>query len=303
MATERDLELLDDYLANRLQGNERKAFEEKLKSDPDLNAEFQFQQRLIKGIVNVRKAELKSILQNTPVPPVNYGTSALGKFAIGTVVAGLVVTGVYLYHENTETNGIGRETEAIADSSTTQDDSVATDSQSNEASDSNPIAQTAPDSSTENTTTSSKPAEKAPPSAPAKKKKQKSQQPAEQPVIDVYEPTEESEEDLNGDTEEPAGERRTPIKAGAPSIAVEIDRDHKKYDFHYQFKAGKLFLYGPFERNLYEILEFFSEDKRTVFLYYKDGYYLLEENNEKVKSLKSIQDENLIQKLKNYRQN
>jgi hypothetical protein len=103
--------------------------------------------------------------------------------------------------------------------------------------------------------------------------------------------------------EEPATERRNSARAGAPSIAVDVDRDNRKYSFNYQFKDGKLVLYGPFERNLYEILEFFSDEKRTVFLYYKNNYYLLKEDNENVKELTVINDPALIKKLKEYRGN
>ena len=88
-----------------------------------------------------------------------------------------------------------------------------------------------------------------------------------------------------------------------PSIAVEVDSENKKYDFHYQFAQDKLVLYGPFEKNLYEIMEFISEDKRTVFLYYQDRFYFLKDDTEKLKPLGAIQDPALIKKLKEYRRN
>jgi hypothetical protein len=96
---------------------------------------------------------------------------------------------------------------------------------------------------------------------------------------------------------------KAPVLHTSPSIAVEIDTKNKKYDFHYQFKDGKLFLYGPFENDLYEILEFFSDDKRTMFLFYQENFYLLKDDNEKLKPLGAIQDPSLIKKLKDYRKN
>ena len=46
---------------------------------------------------------------------------------------------------------------------------------------------------------------------------------------------------------------------------------------------------------------FFSDNKRTVFLYYKDSYYLLNEENETIKPLAPINDPSLLKKLKDYR--
>ena len=48
-------------------------------------------------------------------------------------------------------------------------------------------------------------------------------------------------------------------------------------------------------------MEFFSDNKRTMFLYYKDNYYLLNEENETVKPLAPINDAALLKKLKDYR--
>ncbi len=115
--------------------------------------------------------------------------------------------------------------------------------------------------------------------------------------MDVFDPSEE--------TESPAATPETKTSESSPlsksSIVVETDNNNKKYNFHYQFKNGKLYLYGTFEKNLYEIMEFFSGNKRTVFLYYKDSYYLLNEENETIKPLAPINDPSLLKKLKDYR--
>ncbi len=115
--------------------------------------------------------------------------------------------------------------------------------------------------------------------------------------MDVFDPSEE--------TESSAARPETKTSESSPlsksSIVVETDNSNKKYNFHYQFKNGKLYLYGTFEKNLYEIMEFFSGNKRTVFLYYKDSYYLLNEENETIKPLAPINDPSLLKKLKDYR--
>jgi hypothetical protein len=273
MATERDLELLDDYLTNKMQGEDKSAFENKIQADPELQREMVMQQRLINAIKEIRVAELKNMLNNTPVAPVNYGTSsAVVKFAAGTVVAGLIATGIYLYFDKEEVTPVDQpSSERIADSN-------ATDTQSSE----NLEIEQAENTESENAVSSKE------------KTEAKESSGSTSPVIDVYDPADEN------DIEEPAEERRGPARAGAPSISVQVKNDDTKYDFNYQFKEGRLVLFGPFEKNLYEILEIFSEDKRTVFLYYKKNYYLLRDDNENVRELEPITDQALIRKIKEY---
>jgi hypothetical protein len=287
MATERDFELLDDYVANRLSGADRAGFEQKLQADPDLKSEFQIQQRLVKAIKDARVAELKTMLNNVPVSPVTHGGTSMGaKFAIGTFVAGLVATGIYFYFDREEhTAPVEQVTEP--DSSGKQEELSQND------------ATPAEGIVSEEKVNSDKPVVK-----PFKKPSLTQEPNAEdvlitKPALDVYDPSTETTEDV----EEAAGERRSSVKAGAPTIPVEVDRTNKKYTFNYQFKDGKLLLYGPFEKNLYEILEFFSDEKRTAFLYYKNSFYLLGDENEKVKELTAVTDTVLIRKLKEYRGN
>jgi hypothetical protein len=280
MATERDFELLDDYLTNRLRGAEKSAFENKLQADPDLMREHQMQERLVKAIKDARVTELKSILNNVPVSPINHGgTSVVAKFALGTFVAGLVATGVYFYFDKDEQAAETTEV-SIVPKTGTQDETITEEQPQNittempsqtEASTSEPVLKTPADEQT-----------------------------ASKPVIDVFDPASET---TTTDVEEPAAERRNTSRAGAPSITVQIERQNKTYHFNYQFKDGQLLLYGPFEKNLYEILEFFSDEKRTVFLYYKGAYYLLKDDGEQVKELSPVSDPNLIKKLKEYRAN
>jgi hypothetical protein len=48
-------------------------------------------------------------------------------------------------------------------------------------------------------------------------------------------------------------------------------------------------------------MEFFSDEKRTAFLYYKENYYLLEEKDFTIRPLTPIADPALLKKLKEYR--
>src|SRR5690606_12674271 len=93
MANERDLELLDDYLANRMDEGNRAAFEQKLKADPDLQQEFTMQKTVIEGIKSARIAELKSMLNNVPVPPA--GNALASKIFMAAAVTLVVAAAAY----------------------------------------------------------------------------------------------------------------------------------------------------------------------------------------------------------------
>jgi hypothetical protein len=285
MATERDLEQLDNYLSNKMSGEEKTLFEQRLKADPELSNEFAVQQQLIKGIQKARVAELKAMLNNVPVTPIPHGgTSLIAKFAIGTVFVGAVATGIYLFNKDNSQQETTTPVETTVDSGkeVVEDKSVIT-------TDSQTADKSAVESKAETTTTDSKTTDK----TVSKAKENK------QPVIDVYDPAEDSE-----GTENHVGQAEAqPSTTGKaePSISVAIDNHNKDYSFHYQYKEGKLFLYGPFESNLYEIMEFFSDDKRTIFLRYNSDYFLLKEVDQKIRPLAKITDPVLIQKLEESR--
>jgi hypothetical protein len=299
MAIERDLELLDDYIANKLAGGEKEAFEKQLNSDPELKNEFQLQQKLIEGIKNARIAELKTMLKNTPVPSLPTGQNLLTKIATWTVVSGIVATGVYFLF-NKEQNEITSDTKTTVENNKTTvkpdvtvteniqktEDKVAVEQQPT------PEVDKTPKKIAENTTVTTPSTSKT-----ESKETAVSQKPT------VFDPTTETETNSMPDqaqnsatkteTEEPTVKSST--------IEVSIDETDKNYTFHYQFKNGKVILYGSFERNLYEILEFFSGNKRTAFLFYKENYYLLNEDNDKIKPLVPITDPILRNKLQEYR--
>src|SRR5687768_13954242 len=100
MADERDLELLDDYLAHRMGEQDRSAFERKLQADPDIQHEYALQQRLIKGIKDARIAELKSMLNQVPVPANNTGSALASKIIFGAVVTIMVAATAWYFTRN-----------------------------------------------------------------------------------------------------------------------------------------------------------------------------------------------------------
>jgi hypothetical protein len=288
MALERDLELLDDYLSNRLSGEERSAFEKRLESDPELKQELNIQQDFVQGIRNARVAELKSMLNNVPIVPAQGGqTSMLIKAGSWVAITGLVITGTFFYFSKDETQEIIQEPAPIE-----QPEEKST-----------PATTPAPE-------TKSPEAEVVKPEIPVKeeekhpeKESEKAAAPAvtKKPGLKVYDP---SKEEVVDESKYEQEQLEIISKAFVTSsIEVETERTHKKYTFHYVFNNGKLILYGAFEEHLYEILEFISDDKRTVVLFYKTNYYLLDINKSTPTLLTPIKDRKLLKKLSEYGSN
>lgn len=282
MASERDLELLDEYLGNRLSEKDRTAFEKTMESDPSLKKEFVMQKRIVDGLRKGRVLELKKMLNDIPLSSIpQQGPSILTQVGTVAVVAGLVGTGLFFYLKDEDKGGKAWTTQTDKEhlnNPTVQPLEEKTDS---------PSAQTTPqpelnDSSVKNQ------AQQAVPES----EEQKEVSPS---ARDVFEPSEEQPTSESAPTAD-----SKPTTRATPSIAVET-KPNSKYSWHYQFRDNKLYLYGVFEKNLYEIMEFFSDNKRTMFLYYKDNYYLLNEEDNKVKPLNAIGDKALLKKLKDYR--
>jgi len=294
MASERDFELLDDYLRHQLNEGDKAAFEQQLEADPTLKSEYKIQHQIASGLRQARVAELKSMLNTIPVPPATQGTSLLSKLGIGIAAAVIIGLGIYYFMQEPETTV---EPQPVATETAPESSTSPVEPQHQPASDTPATITEAPDATNkvdESTKTTA---------ASTKSTKAKPQEkPIEKPVIQAFDPSEENDSESNVVTEVEKTEKAEKAPNGI-SIPVETIANNKKYSFHYQFKEGKLVLYGSFENNLYYIMEFFSDNKPTRFLFYKDNYYLLEDLNDKVKPLHAINDPALLSKLRASRAN
>jgi hypothetical protein len=277
MASERDFELLDDYIGNRLSSEERAQFEGKLQGDPELQRELKLQQGIVDSLRKARAAELKARLNNIPVNTVQ-GSSSLAKWA-GGAMAVVVAVGLYFYLQPDPPKDIKPASESVT---STQ-----------------PAAKEQPEAMEPAKTT-----EVIEPKVDPSVEKQKSQ--ATKPItesavrtpdLDVFDPTAETVTESSIPEQNAASTENS-----ATDVKSEVITDHKEYKFHYRLKDDKLVLYGAFDKNLYEILEFISDQKQTVFLSYKNNFYLLNQGGDKVRPLSPVNDPVLIRKLKEYQE-
>ncbi|GAB1445749.1 MAG: hypothetical protein KF860_02610 [Cyclobacteriaceae bacterium] len=272
-------ELIEDYLTHRLDDGARSAFEEQMNANPQLKAEVNLQKGIIEGVKSARAAELKAMLNNVPVG--GTASTVIGKIAIATISAGILGTALYFGLRSTPTQEQQVKTE---ETNITQpltpieepQEKLETIIESNEGSKAD-LRQ--------------KPNETTP------KVKQPKEEKVSSPRIDVLDLTEEMKENRE-DVIAPKSDNKPTISPSA--IEVDLNTNDKDYSFHYQFKDSKLVLYGPFDSSLYEIIEL-NGDIRSIFLYYNNSYYKLDENEHDIVPLIMIRDQALLIKLEKYR--
>lgn len=271
MALEKDLELLDDYVAKRLTEQDRMKFEGKLESDPQLRKEFSFQQSIVDGIKDARVAELKTMLNNIPVQPYVSQGALTTKIITSLIAAGIIASGAYylltkenqsevIQDEPVEQTGIEGKSNisSIEDSATNAEiPTISDNSEYKENTFTPPIK-------TEKTASSTK-------SLDEKLKR-------ERELVKVVSST-----------------------FVTSSTEVVTDNSLSNYHFHYAFKNNKLMLYGSFEQSQYQILEFITAEEHVFFLNYKGNYYLLDDKNNTPTQLIPIMDTQLLKQLKEFR--
>jgi hypothetical protein len=281
-----NFDLIDDYITNRLRGEDREQFERQLANDPALKTEVELQQRIVKTIQAARAGELKAMLNKVPVGGgVSFDFPAL-RMAAGLVGAGVLAATLYYSFKP-----------SIAPQDASTDLLKKTEQLKPEPSPETTI--TPDDRSQENVDsaagTSVAPELKEPATTP-RRKEGAQVKPVEKPTISVTNPAEELAE--AGTAAVPHG---TAAANPAPApIEVEVSAETKKYDFHYQFESGKLQLFGNFDRSLFEVIEVNGGD-RALFLYYKEQFYTLNEKQATPERLVALRDAALLSKLRQYR--
>ncbi len=268
-------ELVEDYLTNRLDDGARKSFEERMETDSELRAEVKFQQEIIEGVKSARVAELKAMLNNVPIG--GASSAAVGKIALATISAGIIGTALYFGLRSTPSQDTNPEPSEVV---IEQKLEAKSDSENKEQ------ITSVPEEPKE-------PAEQKQPKGVRKMPDAK----VVSPKVEVMDLTEDLK-DASADTEQPKAMPKPTVTAS--TIEVEIGEKSNVYSFHYQFKEGKLVLYGPFDSSIYEIIEI-NGGTHTLFLYYKNSYYHLDNKEQNVAPLIMIRDFELLNKLEQYR--
>ncbi|MFN8843286.1 MAG: hypothetical protein ACK5WV_06785 [Chryseotalea sp.] len=297
MITEKDIELIDHYLANKLSEVDKASFEKRLQNDAELSREFRLQKDIVNAIQKVRIAELKSVLNKVPITPAHSSQSTtIIKVSIGITTAIILTSLTYFLVFNPK-SVTQPQAQKPSEKNSLEVDSTQTSVFEEEQPETNLAVQNKEvktqksDLATNNTLQQKSNKE---PKLATEIKEGK----AVDPKIEVFDPNsdeiqEEEKPIINDKPEED-------VFTKSNTLRTEVIYKERKHNFHYQLIGDKLTLIGPFRKELYEVLEFFANDKRTAFLYFNKSYYSLTAT-ESEKELKPVMDSKLIERLEQYR--
>ena len=277
------IEKVEAYFNNELNSSDKSEFLNEMESDTELKSEYNFQNEIINGIKDARKAELKAMLNKVPITSVSTATTGLYKIFAGSVATILLGTASWYYFTATEQVEVNTQTEVIIGFT---ENNVAGNTilQSEEVqkTTSTPILEEGAKESTEQVT-----------------ERKEVTSAINTPVLPNSENDFESQSLPEENLDIPSDLSSASINLNS-KVDVKIVMK-KKYDFHYQFSHSKLVLYGEFEEGLFEVLELNKEDNVEVYLYYKSNFYYILNNTNSISPLKSVSDKNLKLKLEGLR--
>ncbi|WP_421895967.1 hypothetical protein [Marinoscillum sp.] len=298
---------IDSYLRNELSSSERSAFEAEMSNSPELMEQVRFEQSVVEGISQYRKAELKARLNAIEVGSGWMGIGQLGSSTVlksvgGVLVASLIGVSAYLVFTGNE--DLTPEQVALEPMEVnTPEQSERYQFEFPELSDVEETRVTAEPSKkvAEKSNTFEEKSE----SGGSEKSKVSTEKEVEfQPVVDLPDLGELSEEkglkvqDANlpemTEMDVLSPENESPISVETIQRNSEIIK--------YKYFDGKLFLYGDFNSAPYEIIEINRPTERKLYLYYDQEYYSIIVSD-KVQELSPITDQQLLQELEIVRNN
>jgi hypothetical protein len=284
--SEKYTELIDSYLKGNLSQEEIAELESSISSNPTLKNEYELQKSIVETIRYNRKAELKNRLNNIEIE-----TSApTKKWWRLIAAAGLVASiGAWVYVQKSPTESISNSQELVIplESTTSAVNQTTTVVPQNEETISTKAVATKSEliAKKRNTKTSAK--------------KVKSGNGNEEvpnlpnlnaPEISLHEPASKT-------LDAPEGTLTTSAHTANALSGVEVIKS-KKYVLHYRYFDKKLFLYGNFDAQTYDILELNTNSGQSFYLKFENNFYHLEPNKTEITKLEQINDADTISQLK-----
>ena len=297
MSTEKNyFELIEPYLEGSMAESDKIVFENQLSKDPLLNNEYILQKDIIHSIQEVRRTELKSRLDKINVSA-GQGFNTM-KVLTAAAVTALVGFGIYYLVNSNSGEG---DNMAQADNTPVNVEELDTDTV-------DPITNVETDNDVATTTDLADEVvdvidesveDKVEPIVEEATTDNVKDVASEE--IEITPPTivEDKDEEISEVTENidlDNVESNELADASAPDMEVKNIKD-SKHEFHYQFYSSKLFLYGDFKGIPYEILELNSSEGVSVYMFYDNNFYIINQDQVEITALQKISDNNLIKKL------
>ncbi|WP_421871315.1 anti-sigma factor family protein [Marinoscillum sp.] len=304
---------IEAYLRDELNPEQMNQFHAHMESNPDFAQQVRFEEKIVKGLSEVRKAELKARLDAIDVTPVGWvgGIGQLANNAVVKTLGGIAaasIVGVVLY------NIVDLDGEQSIDTSKTitteinhpQDQEQASTSWKDLIPEETIDRQYAEQSEEQQFV-----------AAPMKEVKEELIEVSPEEVASLEKSSEDFTPEVSvpqpGDLAKEDGlttpDSRLPEVTASDElidkepVAVDVETVNRKNEaLKYKYFDGKLFLYGDFSENPYEILEINGVKERKLYLYFEQNYFSIEVTD-KVKELNELSDRRLINELEIIRNN
>ncbi len=276
-----DIEKIEAYLLNRLEPEEKTAFEKAMNQDPVLAQEVTIQKDAIQAIQQVRKAELKARLNAIEI---NNGIwSHTGKIAATILLLFSLGAGTYLLIPRSS-DAITEESPVITGNADDMEESVI-----------EPVAEP----HAEPVSVPSVNPAKAPDEIKAVDKTAPT---VRQPIAEVRVPELNDSFDFGEDLDKQVSLPNPDIARVVDTKAkLNIDLIDQEGAIRYKYYNNKLFLYGKFNAEPYEILELNASTGKDLYLYFKGAFYKLNSDTFDVSLLEPISDPDLKLQLEQLR--
>lgn len=289
--------LIEAYFDGNLSAVDKLMLENQLVKDPLVKAEFDLQKYVNQGLMTVRQQQIKARLSAINVTPVsvNLVQSSAIKWLAGTVAAATLLGGI-LYWISGDNNPI---IPLDMRQMTSNNFEISLETVLNSP---NPKAIADKGEVTLNIT-----------KVVAKKEiillaeqritqKSKNITPQEPNAIAIKPQALLSFEDENlfVNTTGIDLEQMKPITiktAQVKETSIEVLLPQQINKFHYQYFSNKLFLYGNFDEEPYEIIELKQKGDRKLFLSYKNSVYIIEADKIDITEMQTLNDEKLLNEL------
>jgi hypothetical protein len=283
---------IEAYLTGKLNAADKLTLEEGMRKDPLLKNEVDLQNDIIESLKNSRKIQLKNRLNNIDVTTTSTGVSSAVKIAASFITVGIIGAGVYymtvvsskdkqkenvtvVMNENLQAPDLKEENIKNTSATTLQKDAVNNTNKVNQ------------NNSASNTGTS---------------KENKSSKNSQNVVAHANVPngiiadTESDRINRDATVDVPNGSIGETSVGKAENVDVNISDKNKK-DFSYQYYSNKLFLYGDFNDQPYNLFEVNTPKSKQLYLYYDGKYYELKSHQNKVTRLKEVKDSSVLKHL------
>jgi len=283
-------QLVESYLDNEMSSQQRLDFENQLQTNASLRQELEFQKDIIENIKDFRRLELKARLDNIPIYTPIYQTIAFKAVAVVAVTVGIGF-GTY-FMLNKDSDKIPEQVELTYNGVTPSEDEVVPSVpqviSSNEEKNDEELAET------KQSNTVQKPASKPLNGGKSTKTPLVKKPNVVTPDVKTVEDDELQTEDINAIQD---NSTETIVEPLSEAVEVATIKD-KKNKFHYKFFENKLYLLGNFDDMPYEIIEINSKSGKKFFLFYKDNFYRLQNEQVKPAPLEKIENDSLVNELK-----